>query len=136
MREELSMKDLIMSLKECSKDFLLSIYNDTKNTKIVIEENKIEEFAKIFGAFSNPLRLKIITLLAQVPMPVCIITALTKADQSLISHHLNHLRKLGIVKIRSVGKYRFYEISDNSIVKNLIKVIQMHKPKNLEKLEG
>ncbi len=129
MRKELSMKDIIMSLKECSKDSLLNVYNDTKDMKIVIEEDKIDELAKIFGAFSNPLRLKIITLLAQVPMPVCIITALTKADQSLISHHLNHLRKLGIVKIRSVGRYRFYEISDNSIVKKLLKVIQTHKPK-------
>jgi len=136
MRKELSMKDIIMSLKECSKDSLLNVYNDTKDMKIVIEEDKIDELAKIFGAFSNPLRLKIITLLAQVPMPVCIITALTKADQSLISHHLNHLRKLGIVKIRSVGRYRFYEISDNSIVKKLLKIIQTHKPKNLEKIEG
>jgi len=65
MRKKLSMRDLIMSLEECSKDFLLDIYENINEMKIIIEdEEKIDEFAKIFSALSNPLRLKIITLLA------------------------------------------------------------------------
>jgi DNA-binding transcriptional ArsR family regulator len=71
------------------------------------------KMAETFKVLSDATRLRIVTALELEELCVCDIAALTSSNQSLVSHHLQMLRLLNIVKYRRDGKMAFYSLSDS-----------------------
>ena len=83
--------------------------------KAIPEESVGQKLAEIFRVLSDPTRLKVIAALEIEELCVCDLAALTSLTQSLVSHHLQSLRHMNIVKYRREGKMAFYSISDSHI---------------------
>lgn len=64
-----------------------------------------------FKAVADPARVKIMMLLAKREMFVSEICQHFKMKQPSISHHLNILKKAGIVKDRKEGKEVYYSLN-------------------------
>ncbi|ASJ10793.1 transcriptional regulator [Thermococcus sp. P6] len=79
-------------------------------------DGDVMEFLK---ALSNPLRLRILKLLKEGWLCVCLIATILKRDQTLISHHLRILKSLGLLKERREGKMRFYR-TDTEILREYL----------------
>jgi DNA-binding transcriptional ArsR family regulator len=62
----------------------------------------------IFQALSGQTRQKILTLLAKKEMCVCEICKNFEITQPSISHHLNILKKAGLVVYKKKGKEVYY----------------------------
>ena len=81
-----------------------------------IGENKYEIMAEIFKAFADPTRLMILKLLSEnESMCVCKIIEELKKPQPTISHHLNILKKSGLIKARKEGTWNHYYIVNPKI---------------------
>jgi DNA-binding transcriptional ArsR family regulator len=65
--------------------------------------------AGLLRVLSSPHRLAILRLVSASPLPVCMITAALRIDQTLVSHHLAILRRAGLVRTIVRGRYRLYE---------------------------
>ncbi len=76
-------------------------------------ENIFLENSKIFKAFCDENRLKIIELLRTGEKCGCVILAELKISQSTLSHHMKILVESGIVFARYEGKWTHYSISQN-----------------------
>jgi ArsR family transcriptional regulator len=68
--------------------------------------------SRLFGAFANPTRLRILNLL-QEPKEVCVcdLCAVLGEPQPKVSRHLATLRGAGLVEVRSEGKWKFYALA-------------------------
>ncbi|ADI32326.1 ArsR/SmtB family transcription factor [Staphylothermus hellenicus] len=100
---------------------ILDIMKRRIKKKIVIpNDEKLSKLAKYLSLLSNPIRLKIVFLLSQTELPVCIISSILGLEQSLVSHHLAVLRRANIVGAKSVGKYRLYYLKTNSLLENIL----------------
>ncbi len=71
--------------------------------------------AQIFGALSDPTRVRIISALNERELCVCDLAALLGMTQSAISHQLRLLRTLGLVKHHKDGRIVYYELDDEHI---------------------
>ncbi len=81
-----------------------------------------EDLVKFLKAISNPLRLKILKLLKDNWLCVCIIALALEQDQTLISHHLRTLRSLGLIEVRKEGKMHFYRTNKEALERYLKRV--------------
>jgi len=85
-----------------------------------IEEN-IEEQVAIFGALSDPTRLKLVKLLCRQrdPHALCVNTlaAILGVTQSAVSQHLRVLRAVGLVKGERRGYHIHYFINQDVLAK-------------------
>ncbi len=64
--------------------------------------------ARFFSVLSDPSRLKILKLLKEEELCVCMIAEILRLEQTLISHHLTKLKYLNIINERREGKWIFY----------------------------
>lgn len=79
------------------------------------------DFADVFRALGDPVRLKIVTMLAEKgELCVCEIVEGLSMAQPAISHHLTKLKYVGLVKPKKLGQWIFYslnyEILDESVI--------------------
>jgi len=85
-----------------------------------IEEN-IEEQIAIFGALSDPTRLKLVRLLCRQrdPHALCVnaLAAILGVTQSAVSQHLRILRAVGLVKGERRGYHIHYFINQDVLAK-------------------
>jgi ArsR family transcriptional regulator len=66
----------------------------------------------LFGAFANPIRLRILNLLQeQKEICVCDLCEVLGEPQPKVSRHLALLRRTGLVAVRSEGKWKFYALA-------------------------
>jgi ArsR family transcriptional regulator len=66
----------------------------------------------LFGAFANPIRLRILNLLQeQKEICVCDLCEVLGEPQPKVSRHLAILRSTGLVEVRSDGKWKFYGLA-------------------------
>ncbi|HOI71302.1 MAG TPA: metalloregulator ArsR/SmtB family transcription factor [Methanobacterium sp.] len=80
--------------------------------------------AEFFKAFGDPTRLKILHLLEEEELCVCeIISALNK-PQPTVSHHLNILKKAGLLNWRKEGIWIYYRLSNQNIINNLNEILK------------
>jgi len=96
------------------------IYEYIKN--LIIEKpdgNVINELIVLKRLFSNRIRISILMLLSQANLPVCALVSILDKDQTLISHNLSELKKLGVVEEKKIGKYRFYSLVRSRLIKLL-----------------
>ncbi|GAA5345974.1 ArsR family transcriptional regulator [Planifilum fimeticola] len=87
----------------------------------------LEQLTLIARAFSDPIRLQIMDLIAKagaetaVPscctkgMCVCDIQEALDMKQSKVSYHLKELKKAGLLHERKVGKWHYYAVNQDTI---------------------
>jgi DNA-binding transcriptional ArsR family regulator len=84
-----------------------------EHTMVTTEMNaeKIEKVAFILKTIGHPIRLGIISLLAEKEeLAVGEICEILEVEQSLISHHLNNMKLKGILYNRREGKKILYSL--------------------------
>ena len=69
-----------------------------------VEEELYERRASICKAFANPIRLKILDLVAQRPRPVSELHQRLGISEANLSQHLAVLRGAGVIATRRTGK--------------------------------
>lgn len=63
-----------------------------------------------FTLLADPLRRRIVELLADEQRCTCHLVELTGASQPTVSHHLRMLREAGWVAADRVGRYTYYRL--------------------------
>jgi ArsR family transcriptional regulator len=68
------------------------------------------DMERLFRAFADKTRLRLINLIGDDEVCVCFLTEILKAPQSTISRHLSYLKRSGIVDSRREGKWMHYRL--------------------------
>ncbi|MDD4816414.1 MAG: metalloregulator ArsR/SmtB family transcription factor [Victivallaceae bacterium] len=85
----------------------------------------LAEMAAVFQCLADAARLKIVNALLLTEMRVGDISAVTGSSQPSVSHHLQQLRQVKLVKFRRSGKAVLYSLDDDHIHK-LFAVCRSH----------
>ena len=74
--------------------------------------NKHEGFSLhlLFRALADPLRLRLLNLIADREICVCYLVEILRISQPKISRHLAYLRRAGVVAARRQGKWMHYKL--------------------------
>lgn len=73
------------------------------------------EYSKIFKAFSDPKRLKILDMLSNGELCACKILEEFNITQPTLSHDMKILLELDLVSARKVGKWTHYSLNIDSM---------------------
>jgi len=65
----------------------------------------------MFRAFSDPIRLRILSLIQPGELCVCDLVEILKLPQPTISRHLSYLRRAGLVKVRQERSWNYSELA-------------------------
>jgi len=68
------------------------------------------EYLRVFRAFSDEKRIRVLTLLAEGEKCACVLLKELNITQPTLSYHMKILRQSGIVKERPVGPWKYYSI--------------------------
>jgi ArsR family transcriptional regulator, lead/cadmium/zinc/bismuth-responsive transcriptional repressor len=91
-------------------------YNNDPSTHPGIELEVAEQLAALYGALGDPTRVRIIAALVEGELNVQTITERVKLSQSAISHQLQLLKQMNLVKARKDGRQVFYRLQDEHIL--------------------
>lgn len=69
----------------------------------------------VLGAIAEPVRLRILQLLAREELCVCHLTDELDAGQSLVSHHLGVLRRAGLVESSRHSYWTYYRLRPEAL---------------------
>lgn len=81
-----------------------------------LKKEEVAQDVKTFKAIAHADRLLMLKLLKEGEMCVCELMTAIGRPQSTTSHHLNILRRAGLVNERKVGQWSYYRISDGSVI--------------------
>jgi ArsR family transcriptional regulator len=73
---------------------------------------ELKKTSKLFKAFSDETRLRILKMLEARPLCVCEIQHVLKGSQPNVSHHLKTLSEAGLVDSKRDGLWIAYRITD------------------------
>lgn len=76
----------------------------------------IERLASLFGALADPTRLRIVEALAGGELSVGSLAATVGLSHSAVSHQLQLLRHLGLVRARREGRAVYYALDDDHVL--------------------
>ncbi|WP_066387380.1 ArsR/SmtB family transcription factor [Neobacillus mesonae] len=110
---------------------------DSEKTERVQQElaqtSHIIEVTKLFKALSDETRMKIAyALTLEDELCVCDVANIVGATTATASHHLRHLKNLGLAKYRKEGKLVYYSLDDDH-VKQLIQIALEHQEEVAER---
>lgn len=74
-----------------------------------------EQEARVFKAFCDPNRLKILDILKTGEHCACKLLEILDVSQSTLSHHMKILTDAKIVNVRKDGKWSHYSLSDEGL---------------------
>ena len=92
--------------------------------------DKYEKDAKVFKAFCDTTRLRIIDLLTQGERCACVLMEEMGMAQSALSYHMKILCEAGIVKARPDGKWVHYSLDEAGIRSASDRILQITAPKS------
>jgi ArsR family transcriptional regulator len=69
----------------------------------------------LLRALADPLRARIVELLADEQLCNCHLAELTGARQTNISNHLRVLRDAGVVETEPAGRYTYYRLRSEAV---------------------
>lgn len=92
-----------------------------------MDDALIGQVTETFKALSDPTRIKILHLLSQQEHSVSDIANTLEMQQSTISHQLQYLRQLRLVKSRREKNRRYYSLDDNHVMNLLGQAIEHSK---------
>jgi len=85
--------------------------------------------ARAFYALSDPIRLRIVRLLAGRELCVCDLMAALEMGQSRISFHVGVLRTAGLVTSRKLGRWNAYRLrAGNRLQERLVEIVREEGP--------
>lgn len=84
------------------------------------KEKEIKEIKNFLKIISEENRLKIVYFLKDGPKCVCEIWLFLDLPQNLVSHHLNLLKKVGLLISTKKGLRVFYKLDKKELKKQLI----------------
>jgi len=84
---------------------------------MLLKESIYTNLADLFGALSDPTRLRIISVLLDGEMNVGEIAAQLTMTESAVSHQLRGLRQMRLVRGRREGRQVFYSLDDDHVAK-------------------
>jgi DNA-binding transcriptional ArsR family regulator len=91
------------------------------------KDRNLPDVTKIFKALSDETRLKIAyALTLEDELCVCDVATIVGATTATASHHLRHLKSLGLAKYRKEGKLVYYSLDDDH-VNQLIHIAVKHQ---------
>ncbi|MCP1714263.1 ArsR family transcriptional regulator [Methanocalculus alkaliphilus] len=76
-------------------------------------EEVVEGTVSIFRGLADPLRLKILILLAVQPLCVCVIRAVLGVADSRLSYHLSILKNAGLIAGEQSGNWIIYRLTED-----------------------
>jgi ArsR family transcriptional regulator len=79
--------------------------------------NHYVESTKVFKALGDPKRAMIVDMLSCGELCACKILEKFEMSQSTLSHHMKLLCECGIVRARAEGKWTFYSLDEDTVVK-------------------
>jgi DNA-binding transcriptional ArsR family regulator len=80
-----------------------------------LENEPAARLADLFGALSDPSRLRILSVLIQGEAHVQQICEQVGMSHSAVSHQLRGLRQMRIVRARKQGRQVFYSLDDDHV---------------------
>jgi ArsR family transcriptional regulator, lead/cadmium/zinc/bismuth-responsive transcriptional repressor len=84
---------------------------------LLIKEQTFTHLADLFGALSDPTRLRIISVLLEGEMNVGDIAGRLGMSESAVSHQLRGLRQMRLIHSRKDGRQVFYALDDDHVGK-------------------
>jgi ArsR family transcriptional regulator, lead/cadmium/zinc/bismuth-responsive transcriptional repressor len=81
-----------------------------------LDPEEVEQLCRLFKAFSEPGRLRILHALLQQEMCVCDLAALLDVSESAVSHQLRLLRTMGLVANRRDGTVLYYRPANSRMI--------------------
>nr|WP_229730678.1 metalloregulator ArsR/SmtB family transcription factor [Egicoccus halophilus] len=78
-----------------------------------IDDNQAEQLAAAFKLLADPVRLRLLSLIANAPdgeACVCDLTAPLERSQPTISHHLSALAAAGLVEREQRGRWAYFRV--------------------------
>lgn len=88
-----------------------------KVEKHLLNDDFLLDVAELFKVFGDSSRVKIICCLLQEELCVGDIAVITKSSQSAISHQMQILKQMKLVKSRRDGKVIYYSLKDEHVKK-------------------
>ena len=80
-----------------------------------LDEQTAARVAELFGAFSDPSRVRLIAALADGEQNVGALAEIVGISESAVSHHLRGLRQMRLVRARKEGRQVFYGLDDDHV---------------------
>lgn len=93
-------------------------------TQYIPNEKQLRSLATLFGALSDPTRIKILSALAITEMCVSDISNLLGINQTTLSHSLASLRAQHLVDYKRQGKIVFYYIPDRNVLSVMTSAVE------------
>jgi ArsR family transcriptional regulator len=81
----------------------------------VLSQQHAKKLAELFKAFSDPSRLRILSVLVAAERNVGEIAGLVGISESAVSHHLRGLRQMNLVRPRREGRLVYYSLEDEHV---------------------
>ena len=89
------------------------------NEETVLSPVETQRIAELFGALSDPSRVKIVAALLAGDQSVSALAELVGLSESAVSHQLRTLRQIRLVRATKVGREVFYALDDDHVSKLL-----------------
>lgn len=77
-----------------------------------IDEKLIGEESRVYKALSDPIRLKILNLLNEQDLCVCLLKEILDIADSKLSYHLSILKDRGLIEGEREANFVIYNITD------------------------
>ena len=113
----------------------ITCVDSEKTTRVQQQLDKVNigDVTKIFKALSDETRMKIAyALTLEEELCVCDVANIVGATTATASHHLRHLKNLGLAKYHKEGKLVYYSLDDDH-VNQLIKIAYAHQEEVAER---
>jgi DNA-binding transcriptional ArsR family regulator len=87
----------------------------------LIDEQQATDLAALFGALSDPTRVRILGALLETEHNVQEIADLVGMSHSAVSHQLRSLRQMRIVRAQKRGRQVYYALDDSHVTDLLLR---------------
>jgi len=74
-------------------------------------ERELEQRANLLKVVSEPVRLRILSILREKEVCVCVLVSLLKMKHSTLSYHLKLLKRAGLVESSREGGFQVYSLT-------------------------
>ncbi|MEM2005574.1 MAG: metalloregulator ArsR/SmtB family transcription factor [Zestosphaera sp.] len=113
MGRSLRLSDVFKELRAAGKCRLKEIPLDLDRV-IELPQEDIVIVARYLRTLGETSRLKILLLLREGPLPVCVVSHVLGLDQTLVSHHMQDLVELGLVETARRGRFKLYKLTERA----------------------
>lgn len=95
-----------------------TIHNENvkKAKRQMLDNATLLKIANFYKALADSTRIKIVNALDKCPLCVCDISAILNMTKSAVSHQLQYLKEMGLIKGDRRGKEVIYSLADEHVL--------------------